>query len=150
MAVRRENNEVLAVLLRKGANPDLKNRLNECPLHEAIRLGLIATAQLLLRAGSEVNFPGPKGQTPLILAAKSGPKLSMIVDTLLNYEADPLMTDNDGLNAIDYAADQETRDMLKRFVDESKHRSGYHTSDNHSFDDDLDTAGAQGKYVGRK
>ena len=78
----------------------------------------------------------------MILAAKSGPNLSMIVDTLLNYEADPLMTDNDGLNAIDYAADQETKDMLKRFVDESKHRSGYHTSDNHSFDDDLDTAAA--------
>ena len=62
----------MAILLRKGANPDLKNQLDECPLHEAIRLGLIATAQLLLRAGSEVNIQGPNGQTPLILAAKSG------------------------------------------------------------------------------
>ena len=58
IAVRRNNNEVLAVLLRKGANPDLKNEKNECPLHEAIRLGFIPTAQLLLRAGSEVNIPG--------------------------------------------------------------------------------------------
>ena len=39
---------------------------------------------------------------------------------------------------LDYAVDQKTRDMLKRFVDESRHRSGYHTSDNHSFDDDID------------
>ena len=60
----------------------------------------IATAQLLLRAGCEVNIQGPDGQTPLILAAKSGSKLSIIVDTLLNYEADPLMTDNEGQNAI--------------------------------------------------
>ena len=60
----------------------------------------IATAQLLLRAGCEVNIQGPDGQTPLILAAKSGSNLSIIVDTLLNYEADPLMTDNEGQNAI--------------------------------------------------
>ena len=64
--------EVLAVLLRKGANPDLKNSHEECPIHEAIRLGLVATSQLLLRAGSEVNIQGPNGQTPLIMAAKSG------------------------------------------------------------------------------
>ena len=68
---------------------------------------------MTLRAGSEVNIQGPQGQTPLIMASKSGPNLSMIVDTLLNYEADPLITDNEGQNAIDYAADQETRDMLK-------------------------------------
>ena len=113
VAVRRQNNEVLAVLLRKGANPDLKNSLEESPIHEAIRLGLVPTAQLLLRAGSEVNISGPQGQTPLIMASKSGPNMSLIVDILLNYEADPLITDDEGQNAIDYAADQETRDMLK-------------------------------------
>jgi hypothetical protein len=31
----------------------------------------------------------------------------------------------------------ETKPPHKRFVDESRHRSGYHTSDNHSFDDDI-------------
>ena len=31
----------------------------------------------------------------------------------------------------------ENKPPLKRFVDESRHRSGYHTSDNHSFDDDI-------------
>ena len=54
VAVRRQNNEVLAVLLRKGANPDLKNSLEESPIHEAIRLGLVPTAQLLLRAGKVI------------------------------------------------------------------------------------------------
>ena len=58
LAVRKQNNEIVAVLLRKGANPDLKNSSGECPLHEAIRNGLIPTAQLLLRGGCEVNIPG--------------------------------------------------------------------------------------------
>ena len=49
LAVRRQNNEILAVLLRKGANPDIKNTSGECPIHESIRNGLIPTAQLLLR-----------------------------------------------------------------------------------------------------
>ena len=35
----------------------------ESPLHESIRLGLIPTAQLLLRGGASVNVPGPDGNT---------------------------------------------------------------------------------------
>ncbi len=54
-AVRNANNELLAVLLRKGANPDLANRAGECPLHESLREGNLAGAQLLLRCGASVN-----------------------------------------------------------------------------------------------
>ncbi len=40
-AVRNANGELAAVLLRKGANPDLANKMGESPLHEAIRYGYV-------------------------------------------------------------------------------------------------------------
>lgn len=135
LAVRRSNNELLAVLLRKGANPDLKNGLGECPLHEATRLGLVPAAQLLMRGGSEVNIPGPSGLTPLMMAS-ANPNLNVIIDTLLNYEADPMVSDDQGRNALDHAADFEVRRILQRFIEDTRHRPG--SEENHSFDDHQD------------
>ena len=58
LAARRGANDILAVLLRKGANPDLKNKKSESPLHEAIRLKNVPAAQMLLRCGASVNLLG--------------------------------------------------------------------------------------------
>ena len=81
-------------------------------------MGYVPTSQLLLRAGSEVNMTGPCGKTPLMIAA-SNPDLSILVDNLLNYEADPLFMDEEGHNAIDHAGDEHIKDMLKTFFDEA-------------------------------
>ena len=134
VAVRRENNEILAILLRKGANPDLKNGLGDAPLHEAIKTSLISTGQLLLRGGAEVNLPGERGLTPLMLAAQN-PDLNVLLDNLLNFEADPLIQDDQGLNALDHACDVEVRHVLENFIADSCHRG---LSDAHSFDETLD------------
>lgn len=76
---------------------DLQNR--ESPLHEAIRLGFLPAAQMLLRCGASVNQPGPNEVTPIMLAC-SNPDLAPLVETLLDYEADPTIEDSKGWNAI--------------------------------------------------
>lgn len=98
-ANRKASNEILAVLLRKGANPDVVNKSRESPLHEAIRLGHFHTAQMLLRCGASVNLPGPKDVTPLMMAAAS-PNTEALVETLLDYEADPTLKDARGWDAL--------------------------------------------------
>ena len=55
LCVRRGNNEILALLMRKGANPDLKNSTGETPIQESIRNGNIPSSQLLMRGGCDVN-----------------------------------------------------------------------------------------------
>ena len=134
LQVRRENNEILAILLRKGANPDLRNSEGDAPLHECIKSSLVSTSQLLLRGGAEVNTVGKNGQTPIMLAAQN-PNLSVLLDNLLNFEADPLIQDDFGHNALDHACDVEVRHLLENFIADSCHRG---LSDAHSFDETED------------
>ena len=72
----------------------------------------------------------------MILAVQN-PDLITIVDNLLDYEADPFIGDQEGLNAIDHVANAEMRQMLINYVDQTraKHESNTRSSDNHSFDD---------------
>ena len=47
------------------------------------------------------------------------PNLITIVDNLLDYEADPMICDQEGLNAIDHVANHEMRQMLLNYVEQS-------------------------------
>lgn len=98
-AVRQGNADLVALILRKGANPDVANKAQECPLHEAIRLGQCDTALLLLRCGASVNVGGPQAITPLMLACTRDDTFTL-VETLLDYEADPKALDQKGRDAI--------------------------------------------------
>jgi len=57
--------------------------------------------RLLLARGADVNQTNKSGQTPLILAVVSGQ--ARLLPALLEAGADPLLHDNTGLNAIDWA-----------------------------------------------
>ncbi len=57
--------------------------------------------RLLLARGADVNQTNKGGQTPLILAVVSGQV--RLLPTLLEAGADPLLRDNTGLNAIEWA-----------------------------------------------
>ena len=60
-----------------------------------------------------------------------------LIDTLLNYESDPLIMDEEGRNALDYATHPKAKEMLKNFIDETMRQCK--SSDNHSFDDDIES-----------
>lgn len=74
--------ELVAQLLRAGANPNVKNQLDSTPLAEAAFNANTEIVKLLLDAGADPNAAGPDGQTPLMLIARTA-----------NVEAARLMLD---------------------------------------------------------
>jgi len=57
-------------LLKAGANPNVKNKLNTTPLLEAAFQSNTEVIKALIEAGADPNVPGPDGQTPLMLIAR--------------------------------------------------------------------------------
>jgi ankyrin repeat protein len=86
------------VLLSKGANV---NQPGWSALHYAAIKGHVKIVTLLLSRGALVNEPSPDGDTPLILAVKSGDVAT--VQALVGAGADPLLSNFKAQNAIETA-----------------------------------------------
>ena len=72
LLVAASNNDAaqVAKLLKTGANPNVRNRLNTTPLLEASFHSNTEAIKALLDAGADPNAAGPDGQTPLMLVAR--------------------------------------------------------------------------------
>src|SRR5215467_9476908 len=57
-------------LLKAGANPNVRNKLDATPLAEAAFHSNSEIIKALLDAGADPNAPGADGQTPLMLLAR--------------------------------------------------------------------------------
>ncbi|CAI5777200.1 cyclin-dependent kinase 4 inhibitor C [Podarcis lilfordi] len=66
------NPEIARQLLRRGADPDLKDRTGFAVLHDAARAGFLDTLQTLLEFNANVNVEDAEGNLPLHLAAQEG------------------------------------------------------------------------------
>ena len=64
MATRAGAEEVVRVLLRRGANKEARRDTDETPLHFAVENGHFGVATILLDEGADVNAVGARG-TPL-------------------------------------------------------------------------------------
>lgn len=71
------------------------------PLHQAVTSGDTNTVSAILAEGADVNATNDAGQTPLILAVVAGRYQHLRI--LLKAGANPLLRDNTGLSAIDWA-----------------------------------------------
>ena len=60
--------DLTKLLLEQGANPNVRTKGNETPLHLAADNGDTAVAQLLLSQGADVNAKDNYGHTPLWIA----------------------------------------------------------------------------------
>jgi uncharacterized protein len=85
-------------LIAKGARV---NQPGWTPLHYAAVKGQSAVIKLLVSNGAKVNEPSPDGDTPLILAVRTGDIDS--VQALINAGADPMMSNFKAQNAIEVA-----------------------------------------------
>ncbi len=92
----------LNFLLFKGGNPNLRNTRGLTPLAQAVSLGWVEGAELLLEKGARVDEPGNAGETALINAVHM--RNGELVGILLKAGADPSRADNSGRSARDYAA----------------------------------------------
>jgi ankyrin repeat protein len=73
IAARMGHEDLVALLIRKGAFIDMINSVSKGPIHHAIVGGHEGVVRMLIQAGARLNYdPGPPGDTPLRLAASCG------------------------------------------------------------------------------
>ncbi len=86
------------------------NKPGWTPLHYAATGGHIAILQLLLDKHAYIDAASPNNSTPLMMAARYGTLDA--VKLLLNAGADPLLKNDLGLTAIDFAQQVQRDDVI--------------------------------------
>ncbi|HEY5581760.1 MAG TPA: ankyrin repeat domain-containing protein [Rhodoferax sp.] len=93
------------------------NKPGWTPLHYAATHGHLAVMNLLLENNAYIDAASPNGSTPLMMAANYG--TPMAVKLLLEAGADPLLKNEQGLSAIDFAQRAnrtESAEIIATFV----------------------------------
>jgi ankyrin repeat protein len=99
---KREVSELVAVLLEHNADVNKEDFYDRAtPLGWAARNGYRESADLMLKAGANVDSGFPGGKTPLIEAAQGGHVLT--VKILLDHSADVEAKDERGMTALAWA-----------------------------------------------
>ena len=81
-------------LLRRGADPNVRDEDERTPLHQAVLGNSVGLVGLLIESGARVDAPDRHGYTPLHFAAQEHtPEIARI---LLGKGADPNACDEDG------------------------------------------------------
>jgi uncharacterized protein len=114
MAVLKGHTELVTALLNKDADV---NKTGWAPLHYAATSGNVALIGALLEKHAYIDAESPNGTTPLMMAAMYGTPSA--VKLLLEEGADPLLKNQLGMTAIDFAQKavrQESADIIGAFV----------------------------------
>jgi len=97
------NLQIAAILIKAGANLDLKDKLGNTALHLASDRNQVEMAQLLIDVGASLDADNRNGMTPLMVAASRGN--AAIVQALLAKGANARKTDFTGRDALSWAND---------------------------------------------
>jgi uncharacterized protein len=108
MAVLKGQVAMAAAMLAKEADV---NKPGWAPLHYAATAGNIELITLLLENHAYIDAESPNGSTPLMMAAQYG--TASAVKLLLEEGADPLLKNQLGLTAIDFARRVERADSAE-------------------------------------
>ncbi len=112
----------MQALLAAGANPNAVNKNQADCLTMAVLLKHTAAVYLLLDHQADVHYTGfTGGKTALMWAAHMGQK--SVVVKLLDFGADPLLTSDNGKNAMDWADDNNkvaVREIIRDFIHDSE------------------------------
>jgi Ankyrin repeats (many copies) len=84
--------------LSSGASVNIRDNLNNSPLHAAITKGNIGMAKALLKYGADVDATGFKGKTPLHLSVVS----KNLVQLLLKHQPNISLVDDEGNSILYY------------------------------------------------
>ncbi len=119
------NEEIVALLLARGARTDIRDRARKTPLHEACDDPLIsgldkeplAIVKRLLVRGANPNAKDGERRTPLHLAAKEFGEQPELVIALLRAGAKPNASDAHGKTALFYASELDQLDTVMSLLD---------------------------------
>ncbi|OQR87217.1 ankyrin 2,3/unc44 [Achlya hypogyna] len=112
-----EHNEVLEMLLDRGARVDFANEHGETPLHKAAAHGNVTGVAILLRHGAFVNQLTAGGATPMhavVSSCEEPEKARQVVDLLAMACANLDIKDNDGHSIVDVCATDELRQQIEK------------------------------------
>ncbi len=117
--------ETIALLLSKGANPNIGNNRNTTALHKAAQRGELRCLNLLLQSGATINVQDEDGITSLHRAInalaetknteKAG-KIMRCITELVNRKARLNLSDKDGCIPSDLAAKHGLTEVLELLV----------------------------------
>lgn len=114
-AAERNQVKVARFLLEHGARVDATQsrgpNAGYTALHRCAVADAAEVAQLLLASGADVNFHGPLGTTPLILAASNGSRRT--AEVLLDHGADVSTSDGHRETALSQATAHNHGDMVQ-------------------------------------
>jgi ankyrin repeat protein len=106
--------EIVRLLLRHGADPNITTESNQTPLLLAAHYGHVGIAKLLIASGADVNLSESRyGHTALVSAAQQGH--SEIVALLLDADADTLKRTSDGQTALQLASQYNRQSVVRTF-----------------------------------
>jgi ankyrin repeat protein len=108
LAALRGQEELVVLLVSRGA---AVNKTGWTPLHYAATGGHLRVSAFLIGAHADVNAEAPNGTTPLMMAAMYGN--GQTVKLLLESGADPLVRNDQGLGAEDFAQRAGREEALK-------------------------------------
>ena len=93
--------DIVALLLKKDADPCLSSNESITPLHMAVLSGNKEIIKLLTDSGADLDATDKQGKTPLIYAVDA--KKADAAKYLIELGADCSLADNQGHTAMDYA-----------------------------------------------
>ena len=107
--------ELVEKMVKKGADI---NKTGWTPLHYAASAGQVKVISLLLENHAYIDAESPNGSTPLMLASMYG--TAAAVKLLLEEGADPLLRNQQGLTALQFAQRANRTDSADILVNGSK------------------------------
>lgn len=115
-----KNNEknVLELLLQQGADPNIRDKYKNLPIHFAAQNGSAEIVEMLIKKGTSVNELGAGNITPLAFACGAGDRRRhkpnvKVVEVLLKYGADPDIPVMGGANPLKLAKDNKLTEIVQ-------------------------------------
>lgn len=106
--------EILDLLLKNGANPNLKVEGGNPLIVSAAEYGNAQAVELLIKYGVSPNQKSPSGDTPLTMAAKN--KDDKTANVLINAGADVNAKDNEGFTPLMLAVKSKNVKLVKSLL----------------------------------
>ena len=111
-AARMENIAFIKALLPKFSNVDVPDKELKTPLHHACEVGNYEVVKLLLESNANANLRTTKGLTGLMITAKRRMQNKKMVKLLIKFYASIHAETADGMRAIDYARQVDTKSPI--------------------------------------